>query len=109
MSQDHDLNPLPFDEPWQAEVFALTTHLNESGLFSWDEWAERFGAGLAASHEPIEGGHDYYTIWLDTLLKLLIDLGHATEEDVQMMKAQWISAYENTPHGEPVQLNPRDA
>ena len=64
MSVEDHLTPLPFDEPWQAEVFALTTHLNESGLFTWPDWAERFGKALKESEEPIEGGHDYYTTWL---------------------------------------------
>lgn len=104
MSVEDHLTPLPFDEPWQAEVFALTTHLNESGLFTWPDWAARFGASLAASETPVEGGHDYYTIWLDTLLQLLIDQGHASRDDINAMKAQWIDAYERTPHGEPVTL-----
>ncbi len=104
MSIDDHLSPLPFDAPWQAEVFALTTHLNESGLFTWPEWAERFSAALAAAPDPIDGGEDYYTIWLDTLLQLLIDQGHATRADVDAMKAQWVDAYERTPHGEPVAL-----
>ena len=105
MSVEDHLTPLPFDEPWQAEVFALTTHLNESGLFTWPDWAERFGKALKESEQPIEGGHDYYTTWLDTLLALLIELGHATPEEVELMKAQWIDAYESTPHGEPVHLD----
>jgi nitrile hydratase accessory protein len=104
MSTDDQLSPLPFDAPWQAEVFALTTHLNESGLFTWTDWAERFGAALAASEEPVSGGEDYYTIWLDALLQLLIDLGHASPDEVEVMKARWIKAYEDTPHGEPVEL-----
>ena len=108
MSVEDHLNPLPFDAPWQAEVFALTTHLNESGLFTWTEWASRFGANLAAAETPVDGGDDYYTIWLDTLLALLIDQGHASEDDVNAMKAQWINAYERTPHGEPVTLDQDD-
>ena len=104
MSVEDHLTPLPFDEPWQAEVFALTTHLNESGMFTWAEWANRFSAELAQSETPVEGGSDYYSIWLDTLLQMLIDLGHANAEEVEAMKTQWIDAYERTPHGEPVHL-----
>ena len=104
MSVEDHLTPLPFDEPWQAEVFALTTHLNESGIFTWAEWANRFGTALAQSETPVEGGSDYYSIWLDTLLQILIDLGHANAKEIETMKAQWIDAYERTPHGEPVHL-----
>ena len=104
MSVEDHLTPLPFDEPWQAEVFALTTHLNESQIFTWAEWVNRFSTALAQSETPVEGGFDYYSIWLDTLLQMLIDLGHANAEEVEAMKTQWIDAYERTPHGEPVHL-----
>lgn len=105
MSTEHHLAPVSFDEPWQAEVFALTTYLNETGMFTWGQWGERFGVALANAGVPIEGGRDYYLIWLETLMTLLIDLGHATTAEVEMMKTQWITAYEQTPHGQPVVLN----
>ena len=28
-----------FREPWEAQAFAMTVKLHESGLFSWPEWA----------------------------------------------------------------------
>ena len=108
MNDNAPLTPLPFEEPWHAEVFALTTHLNESGIFSWGEWTARLGDALAASDEPINGSHDYYLIWLDTILNLLIDKGHASKNDVDAMKAQWLDAYERTPHGEPVSLDDKE-
>ena len=33
-----------FDEPWQAEAFAMTVALHERGLFSWAEWAAALSA-----------------------------------------------------------------
>jgi len=30
-----------FDEPWQAEVFAIALILHEKGLFTWQEWANQ--------------------------------------------------------------------
>ena len=36
-----------FAEPWHAQLFALTVHLNETGRFTWADWASRFGARLA--------------------------------------------------------------
>lgn len=97
----------PFDEPWQAELFALTTHLSEAGVFTWPEWGQRFGAKIAQSGavKPIEGGTDYYYIWLDCLMELLTDLGHAAPQDIALMKQRWITAYQQTPHGEPVHLS----
>lgn len=105
MSTEHHLAPVSFDEPWQAEIFALTTSLNETGIFTWGQWGDRFGAALAKADVPIEGGRDYYLIWLETLMQLLIDLGHATSAEVESIKTQWITAYEQTPHGQPVVLN----
>ena len=29
----------PFEEPWQAQAFALTVDLHARGAFSWNEWA----------------------------------------------------------------------
>ena len=38
-----------FEDPWHAQLFALTVHLNETGCFDWPDWAKRFGATLAAA------------------------------------------------------------
>ena len=39
--------PAPvFEEPWHAQVFAITVALNEAGVFQWTDWANRFGATL---------------------------------------------------------------
>ncbi len=35
-----------FAEPWHAQVFAMTVHLNARGLLPWPEWAAAFGATL---------------------------------------------------------------
>lgn len=95
-----------FDEPWQAELFALTTHLNERGVFGWPEWSAQFGAKLAQAgkHRPIEGGDDYYHLWLECLLEFLSELGHADHDDVDLMGQRLKYAYQNTPHGQPVRL-----
>ena len=36
-----------FLEPWHAQVFALTVHLNEAGLFDWPDWTAAFSDTLA--------------------------------------------------------------
>ncbi len=95
-----------FLQPWHGQVFALTVHLNEAGLFSWSDWATRFGAtlkrhGLA---RDLDGGEDYFNAWLETLETLLADLGQADPDQVEALRAAWEAAYLDTPHGAPVTL-----
>ena len=97
-----------FEAPWHAQLFALTVHLNESGLFAWPHWAQQFGATLARHGlaRDLNGGDDYFTAWLETLETLLVDRGHAAPGDLSRLRAGWEAAYLNTPHGEPVHLDP---
>ena len=95
-----------FDEPWHAQVFALTAVLSEAGRFSWADWTETFGATLARhghSHE-LDGGHDYFTAWLEALETLLARLGDAEPDRVEELRDAWEAAYLATPHGRPVRL-----
>ena len=41
--------PAVFDEPWQAEAFALAVTLHAAGAFSWTEWAEALSGEIRAS------------------------------------------------------------
>ena len=100
-----------FDAPWHAEVFALAVHLNEGGYFDWPEWAGRFGENLALTKivkigvsEGLDGGDDYYQIWLQTLIELMQEKGLVDAEMLASIKAQWRDAYLQTPHGKPVHL-----
>ncbi|MDO5500075.1 MAG: nitrile hydratase accessory protein [Propionibacteriaceae bacterium] len=63
----------PFAEPWQARVFALAVHLNETGVFSWPEFAAALGARLGASDDPT--GADYYRCWHAALTDILAARG----------------------------------
>jgi len=79
----------PFDEPWQAEAFALTVALNEAGHLPWDEWASEFSSTLAAQAadlpDPLrqslpdspEANAAYWRAWLQTLEQLLRTRGIA--------------------------------
>ena len=51
----------PFDEPWHAEVFAVTVHLSEQNLFSWAEWTDAIGKQINKVRliRPIDGSNDY--------------------------------------------------
>jgi nitrile hydratase accessory protein len=96
-----------FEQPWHAQVFALTVSLNESGRFDWPEWASRFSATLAAHgvDRDLDGGDDYFNAWLETLETLLAEDGTAAPVDVSDMRRAWEQAYLRTPHGAPVHLD----
>jgi len=101
------MRPEPaFEAPWHAQLFALTVHLNETGLFDWPDWAARFGATLKAHRlaKELNGGDDYFSAWLETLEKLMKDLGLAEAGALAAMQDRWKTAYLNTPHGRPVHL-----
>lgn len=72
-----------FDEPWQAEAFAVTVALNEAGHLDWTDWAYYLSAalkeaGLDAS-APLQPRHDqqgnrvYYQAWLVALERVVRD------------------------------------
>lgn len=98
----------PFTAPWQAQAFALAVHLNESGLFAWSEWGEVFGAQRRRSAEAgiADLPDQYYQDWVAALEQLLIRKGNASSEALQTLKQAWTEAYERTPHGDPVRLDP---
>ena len=101
------MRPEPaFEAPWHAQLFALTVHLNETGLFDWPDWAARFGATLKVHGlaRELNGGDDYFTAWLETLETLMKDLGLAEAGALAAMRDRWEKAYLLTPHGHPVHL-----
>ena len=99
--------PTPaFEEPWQAQVFAITVALNEAGVFQWTDWANRFGATLKQHGltRDLNGGSDYFHAWIETLEDFLADQKIALPNDLQVLKSAWTQAYLETPHGEPVKI-----
>lgn len=98
--------PGRFDEPWQAQLFALTIAMSEAGHFAWTDWTEALGATLEnlGAARPLDGGADYYAAWLATLERLLDQRGLAARADAKSMKLAWETAYLTTPHGQPVRL-----
>lgn len=101
------MTPEPvFEDPWHAQLFALTVHLNEAGQFTWPDWAARFGATLARHglDRELNGGADYFNAWLETLEALLIEQGLSDAAQLLEIKEKWEAAYLTTPHGQPVRL-----
>lgn len=101
------MRPEPvFEQPWHAQVFALTVHLNEAGHFAWSTWADAFGATLASEgfERELNGGDDYFQAWLKTLEQFLGNQELANANEISRAKQAWTQAYLQTPHGEPVQV-----
>ncbi len=92
-----------FDEPWQAEAFALAVCLNERGLLPWDEWAKTLGAALKHAGAADDGSR-YYEHWLAALERVVAERGMADTDQLAERKAAWADAYRRTPHGKPVTL-----
>ena len=96
----------PFDEPWHAEVFAVTVHLSDQNLFSWAEWTDAIGEKISTVklRRSIDGSDDYYNLWLQALIELISTKGITDSEAISDLQKRWADAYRNTPHGKPVKL-----
>lgn len=90
----------PFEEPWQAQLFALTVALNEAGQFDWSEWTEVFGPRVR--HAEAEA---YWQVWSEALVALLERKGIAGAEEIAALAARWQAAARATPHGQPITLD----
>jgi len=95
-------SPSNFAAPWEAQVFALVVSLQEAGLFTWAEWAERLGRQIRPADAP-ERAADYGA-WLATLEVLLAERGMAAADSVAARTEAFLRAAEATPHGQPIRL-----
>lgn len=96
-----------FNEPWEAQAFALAVRLSEAGYFSWSEWtavlSEEIKAAQARGDPDL--GHTYYQHWLNALERICVEkdlVGHA---DMRQRRQEWLRAYRHTAHGHPVELS----
>jgi nitrile hydratase accessory protein len=88
-----------FDEPWQAQAFAMAINLYQSGAFEWADWADALSREI---HSGVD--RDYYQHWLCALekivaLKQLVSVGELSD-----CKNAWQAAAERTPHGQAITL-----
>ena len=107
------LPPLPrdeegpvFDEPWQAQAFALAVKLSEQGHFAWTTWAKALSEELSAAEargEPDDGSR-YYHHWVSALERLVVEWGLSDAAALAERKEAWADAFRHTPHGRPVEL-----
>lgn len=91
-----------FQEPWQAQAFAMTVHLHEKGLFSWPEWAASLSWEVHRAERAADGS-DYFEAWVAALCHLLVDKGVADLETILALQESWKRAAEATPHGQPIE------
>lgn len=96
-----------FEEPWQAQAFAMTVKLNEAGHFTWSEWAEMFGAEIATATKDGRGcgNEDYYLCWLAALEKLLSEKEIVSSDQQASRKEEWRHANDHTEFGQPIKLD----
>ncbi len=92
-----------FDEPWQAQAFALTVALNETGAFEWGDWATLLSKELHAP-DAKDDGSDYYARWTAALETLLVSKGIVDADQVADLAASWQRAAAATPHGTAIEL-----
>ncbi len=96
-----------FNEPWEAEAFAMTLALYEKGLFTWPEWAavlsEEINRAQAAGDPDL--GDTYYRHWLSALERIVIKQGVTNAEHLGQLYDDWNHAAHTTPHGEPIVLS----
>lgn len=96
-----------FNEPWEAQAFALVLALHEKGLFSWQEWAAVLSEQITAAQ--LEGdpdlGNTYYRHWLMALETISLQKKLSNVDELQLRKSKWHAAYLNTPHGQAIELS----
>jgi nitrile hydratase accessory protein len=91
-----------FQEPWEAQAFALAVALHERGVFTWPEWTQALSAAIHA--EDSEDAGAYYECWLGALERLVGEKGLAATSDLATRKDSWRRAAHATPHGSPILL-----
>ena len=95
-----------FDEPWQADAFAITQALLEAGVVTDEEWMSALAAAISAHQQAGDPdlGDTYYEHWLAALEAICTVKGLTSTDEVGARAEQWRRAYLNTPHGHPVEL-----
>jgi nitrile hydratase accessory protein len=99
-----------FREPWEAQAFAMALALHARGLFTWSEWASTLGEEIRraqAAGDP-DTGATYYRRWLAALERLVAAKGVADRDTLDRYRDAWDHAADRTPHGQPIELSPRD-
>ncbi len=102
----HDSAGPVFRAPWEAQAFAMTLALHETGSFSWKEWSQTLAAVIDEVRQrgEMDTGEHYYRRWLTALERIAIRRGLVAEAEVVQRRRDWEAAARATPHGEPIRL-----
>ncbi len=110
IAADNDLGVMieaaPVDQPWQVQSFACVVELSRRGCFTWNEWADTFGAEIKAHPQTeTESASDaYYRQLVTALEQILASRNLCDSADVDRRTDEWKRAHRNTPHGHPIVL-----
>jgi nitrile hydratase accessory protein len=88
-----------FNEPWEAQAFAMVVKLYEAGAFTWNEWSDALTKEIHSSDAP------YYEQWLRALEKTVETKGLVSEAERLTCIDAWDRAAKSTPHGKPIELS----
>lgn len=88
-----------FNEPWEAQAFAMTMNLHQNGVFEWQEWADTLSREIHSGTV-----RSYYEHWLSALEKIVADKALTTIPDLAEVKSRWQQAAIETPHGQAIVL-----
>jgi len=105
-SQPHDADGPVFREAWEAQAFAMALALHERRVFTWKEWSAALAEEIKkaqATGDP-DLGTTYYSHWLKTLERLVVEKAIATEKALLDTATLWQDAARATPHGKPIVL-----
>jgi nitrile hydratase accessory protein len=96
-----------FNEPWEAQAFALAVCLSKVGCFTWTEWVAIVSQEITAAQERGDPdlGNTYYRHWLNALERICAEKQLIGHEDLSRRQQEWRRAYLNTPHGQPIDLS----
>ena len=100
--------------PWSRvatwTLVALAVSLHQKGLFSWTEWAAALAAQItrAQAQGDADLGDTYYRHWLAALESLVAAKGASSAQELGHYRDAWDRAADRTPHGQPIELQPRD-
>jgi nitrile hydratase accessory protein len=92
-----------FQEPWEAQAFALAVALHERGAFTWAEWSQTLAAVIQAAEQQ-QRDEPYYQSWLKALEQLTAEKKLVAAAALSTRREAWRRAAHATPHGSPILL-----
>jgi len=90
-----------FQEPWEAQAFAMVVALHGKGLFTWGEWVDTLAKTIQSADDPNDA---YYYHWLNALEQIVIAKKVTSQENLHALEDAWDRAARATPHGHPIEL-----